>query len=630
MRLVTGSLADHDVQAAFASVLVDEWRRAGLADVVACPGSRSTPILVALAEAAERGDLRLHVVFDERSAAFLALGLARSGGTTGPPAAVVTTSGTAALELYSAIAEADESGVALLAVTADRPTELHDCGAPQTVRQEGAFGRSVRWEWSPGVPVLASSASWRSSASRAFSEAAGAGRRPGPVHVNLAFREPLLGSADTVLWSGPTGSRVREGRPDGAPWHRAALSKSNRAGPVPQSEIVEMLASAGERGLVLAGPGAGDAGAVAALSGAKGWPVLAEPLSGCRYPGTVAAAHSLLRTELVRSWRPELVLRLGLPWLSRTVNEWLSELSCPQILVDPWGTWPAPDRAPGLVAVASPVALCEAVCAAAGSSAGAGSNEWAGRWAAVEAAAQGAIGSVLGDEEHMTEPAIAREVVRWAPDGSTLMVSASMPIRDVEWWSEPREGLKVVANRGANGIDGVLSTAMGVALGMKQPAKGAGQPAGGTGRHANGAGQPAKGAGRHGGRALALVGDLAFLYDSSALAAAGKLGARLDIVVIDNDGGGIFNFLPQAAEQPPERFERLWGTPHGLDLCAIAGSFGVEAERAADLPALFKLLGQPGDHGVRVIVATTRRAENVAVHKCLHSAVEEAVLGLGL
>ncbi|HXW78441.1 MAG TPA: thiamine pyrophosphate-binding protein, partial [Acidimicrobiales bacterium] len=244
---MTGLPAPQDVQAAFAWVLVDEWQRDGVTDAVVCPGSRSTPLLIALAEAAEHGGIRLHVLLDERSAGFFALGL---GLALGAPAPVVTTSGTAAAELHPAVLEAHHAGVPMLAVTADRPPELHDCGAPQSINQEGLFGDAVRWEVSPGVPDLAAAWSWRSLASRAVIEACGGARRAGPVHLNLAFREPLVGRAGAVL-SGPSdvqlenavklamgsgvafgGDRVlREvvsGRPGGAPWHhrRNAVEKA--------------------------------------------------------------------------------------------------------------------------------------------------------------------------------------------------------------------------------------------------------------------------------------------------------------------------------------------------------------------------------------------------------------------
>jgi 2-succinyl-5-enolpyruvyl-6-hydroxy-3-cyclohexene-1-carboxylate synthase len=607
------------VQAAFASVLVDEWLRAGLTDVVVCPGSRSTPLLVALAEAAERGALHLHVVLDERAAGFFALGL---GLISGVPAPVVTTSGTAAVELHPAVVEAHHSGVPMIAVTADRPEELRDCGAPQSVHQVGLYGGAVRWEADLGVPDLAAAGSWRPVASRSVAEARGGARRPGPVHLNLAFREPLTGSAEVVLGrpaggpvSGPgpgqpvreggvAGGReplgagaellavLRDGRPAGAPWHRVAVPEEV----LPPARVVEMLVAAGERGLIVAGPGSGSAEAVWLLSRSAGWPVVASPTSGCRLPGAVAAVDALLRCAPVRDWRPDIVLRLGAPWASKALNEWLAGLTCRQVLVDRWGAWAAPDRLPGEVVVASPEALCLAVAKA---GVAVPSGAWASRWSLAETTAQSAIDAALLSEEGLTEPGTARTVVRALPSGSALVVSSSMPVRDVEWWTMARQDLLVLANRGANGIDGVLSTALGAA----------------ASRGVSGV--------------TALLGDLAFLYDAgSLLRLAGDL-VDLDVVVVDNDGGGIFNFLPQATVQPRERFERIWGTPHGADLVAIARGYGVEAHEVPGLDWLAgAIAGRSRAEGVRVFVARTPRGANVAVHQRLCSAVREAVVGL--
>lgn len=578
-----------DVQAAFAGALVDEWARAGVTDVVVCPGSRSTPVLVAVGEAAEQGRARLHVVLDERSAGFFALGLGRASGR---PAVVVTTSGTAAAELHPAVIEAHHAGVPLLAVTADRPAELQDCGAPQTIRQPGLFGECLRWESAPGVPDLAAAGAWRSLASRAVLEALGGAHRPGPVHLNLAFREPLLGSAAAVR-------PAIAGRPGARPWHRARP----RAELLPPPDVVDLLAKAGERVVVVAGNGAGDDAqgpqAVRRMARATGWPVLADPLSGCRTPGSVASADALLRAAAVRQWQPDLVLRLGAPWASRVVNEWLAGLQCPQVLVDPWGAWAAPDRSPGEVVVASPGALCRAVAERADALRAGTPSDWAKRWALAEKLAQGAIDAALTQERALTEPGIARCLVSAVPRGSNVVVSSSMPVRDVEWWAKPRDGVRFLANRGANGIDGVLSTALGVAAGS--------------------GGRPS----------TALMGDLAFLYDAGALLGASERGLDLDVVVVDNDGGGIFNFLPQASGQPPERFERLWGTPHGADLCALSRAYGASVEEVPDLGRLGSALSGGGvGKGLRIFVARTDRAANVTVHRSLHTAVDAALTGL--
>jgi 2-succinyl-5-enolpyruvyl-6-hydroxy-3-cyclohexene-1-carboxylate synthase len=396
---------------------------------------------------------------------------------------------------------------------------------------------------------------------------------------------------------------------------------------VPPADVVRLLAGAGGRGLIVAGAGAGSAAgpevvwqlseAVRQLSEAMGWPVLASPLSGCRLPGAIGAADALLRSRVVQGWRPDIVLRLGAPWASRVVNEWLAGLECPQVLVDPWGTWAAPDHVPGEVVVTSAVGLCRAVATAVnagqtgqagqagraapagrGATAGVGSA-WELQWSMAESAAQDAIDGALARENELTEPGIARTLLGAAPSGGTVLLSSSMPVRDVEWWGWPRDGLRVVSNRGTNGIDGVLSTALGLASSADA------------------------------GPVTALLGDLAFLYDAGALLRAAKMRADLDLVVVDNNGGGIFSFLPQAAGQPPERFEVLWGTPHGTDLVSVARGYGVEVEEVRDLGKLATAVAEGGrGKGFRVLVAKTDRADNVAVHGRLCAAVDEAVTAL--
>ena len=561
------------IQDAFAATVVDEWVRGGVTDAVVAPGSRSTPLAVALAA---DGRLRLHVVLDERSAAFFAVGL---GLASGRPAVLLTTSGTAAAELHPAVAEAHHARVPLVACTADRPPDLHHVGAPQTIVQETLFAGAVRWAHAPGVPDEGSRGTWRSLAARTLAEATAGPVGPGPVHLNLAFREPLVGTPDAPP----------PGRADGGPWHVRRPSVT-----APPADVVARLAGGG-RGVVMAGAGAGDPAAVGALAAALGWPLLADPRSGCRVPGpsTVAAADALLRVPpFVAAARPDLVLRLGAPWASRVMGEWLAALDVPQYLVDPHGAWLDPGRSATTVVGADPTLLATAVVAAAPRPA---PVEWRLRWSGAESAAQAALDAALAEGPELTEPGIARAVVGALPAGATLFASSSMPVRDVEWYGRPRSGLRVLSNRGANGIDGVVSTAFGAAV------------AGGA-------------------HTVALVGDLAFLHDTNALlvppATAGGVDAT--VVVVDNDGGGIFSFLPQASALPPERFERLLGTPHGLDLCAVARAHGVEATEVRSVGEV-AAAAAAAPAGVRVVVARTDRTANVAVHDALHRAVAAAV-----
>jgi len=572
-----------DVQAAFCAVLADEWARAGVTEAVVAPGSRTTPLVLAL-DAEQR--IRVHVVLDERSAGFVALGL---GQAAGRPAVVATTSGTASVELHPAIVEASYAGVPLIAATADRPPELHQVAAPQTIDQEALFGGAVRWTCSPGVAELSSAGSWRSLASRCVAETGG--RAPGPVHINLAFREPLVGSGDDLV--------IPSGRPSGAPWHDSA---GWLAGAAPDVVVDLLRCHAGARGLIVAGAGAGDASSLLAAADRLGWPVLADPRSGCRTAErpVIAAADALLRVPSVAGWRPDVVLRVGAPWSSKVVNQWLGALpsDVPQVLVDPQQAWRDPERTASHVLATDPEGLISAVVGGLPADSG-GISEWYGSWLAAESAAREVFEAHLGASgpQSLSEPAVARAALAGLPDGGQLVVSSSMPIRDVEWYGAPRPGIRVLANRGVNGIDGVLSTAIGVAL-------------------------------AHGRPTLALMGDLAFVYDAGAMVWIATREVALTVVVVDNDGGGIFSFLPQASTLESPVFERYWGTPHGLDLGALARAYGVDVLPVTGRSQLDALVSDAAKPGVRVGIVRSDRAANVDTHDLLHASVAAAVEGL--
>ncbi|HET9611054.1 MAG TPA: 2-succinyl-5-enolpyruvyl-6-hydroxy-3-cyclohexene-1-carboxylic-acid synthase, partial [Acidimicrobiales bacterium] len=597
-----------DVQAAFAATLVDEWVRAGLTDAVVCPGSRSTPLALALAD---DGRVRVHVHHDERSGAFLAVGL---GLAAGHPAVVLTTSGTAAAELHPGVVEADLAAVPLLVCTADRPPELRDVGAPQAIDQVHLFGRSVRWYGDPGVPEAAGAGRWRPLAARAH--AATRGARPGPVHLNLPFREPLVGTPGPLPpargagpWVGTLdagGSRPAVGRLAAGGAHPAVGGPGREREPgagVPAA-VADLVGDlAGRRGLIVAGLAALDGPAVHAAAAALGWPVVAEP----RSPAWIAAAtlvghvDALLRSpRAATALRPDVIVRLGAPGSSRVVNEWLAGSGAVEVVAGAPG-WSDPSGTAAVVVDGDPGALVAALAGAATRPDGPAMDPgWLARWQAASAAAASAVGAVLGDgpppgggpvpARTPSEPAVARAVVRAVPEGGHLVVSSSMPIRDVERYAEARPGtphreVTVHANRGANGIDGVVSTAVGVALASAAPT-------------------------------VLLIGDVAFLHDSNGLLGAARRGVDLVCVVVDNDGGGIFSFLPQARVVGDERFESLFGTPHGLDLVALAAAYGVDARRlgaADDVEAAVATAAAKG--GAHVLVVATDRRANVEVHR---------------
>ena len=549
------------VQATFAATLVDEWVRLGVTDAVVCPGSRSTPLALALHDR-----LRAHVRLDERSAGFYALGLAMA---TGRPSVLCVTSGTAAAELHPAVVEAHYARVPLIVCTADRPPELHHTGAPQTIDQEGLFTTSTRWAATPGVPVPGQEATWRPLAVRAFAESQHGPSGPGPVHLNLAFREPLGGE------SGPLPPQL--GLDVAAP-PRAA----------PRRLGVPLTG----RGIVVVGglsPAPPDLDKVLALAQQLRWPVLADPRSRCRVVGTVAAADAIVR---VGPPLPETVLLLGAPWLSKALAGYVSEASragARIVVLDPWRQWPDPTRAATEFHHGDPDAWLSGAMEEAQPCEG----SWLESWTEREEKAQAAIAETLGTD--LNEPQVARAVHSHAAEtAATIVVSASMPIRDLEWFapavsSPPR----VFANRGANGIDGIVSTALGVAA-----------------TEAN-----------H--RTIALLGDLAFLHDVSGLVNIPEVPCTF--VVVDNGGGGIFSFLPQAEELGLDTFERLFGTPPSSDLGEVARGFGLTVVEVSELSELEAALSASPRTPALVRAKVPGRAQNAALHQALNEAVRRAL-----
>jgi 2-succinyl-5-enolpyruvyl-6-hydroxy-3-cyclohexene-1-carboxylate synthase len=563
--------APEDLQATFCATLLDEWVRAGVTHAVLAPGSRSTPLALALAA---DGRLRLHVHQDERSAGFLALGLALGGWE---PVVVLTTSGTAAVELHPAVVEADLARVPLIVCTADRPPELVGVGAPQAIDQTHLFGRSVRWFHEPGVADAAAASRWRALAARAYAEATGPS--PGPVHLNLAFREPLVG----------TPGDLPPGRAGDAPWTwRAAEDDPARPAVTLAGDL------AGRRGLIVAGAGSGGGPALDRLARALGWPVVAAPQADvwAVADGAIPHVDSLLRVRAVaEALRPEVIVRLGAPLASRVVGEWLAATGAAEIACAGVDAWIDPHGTATVVLATEPDGLVEAWAAEADHVDPVDGGRWRARWSELGARAAAAVDEALATDAG-SEPAVARAVTGALPDGGCLVASSSMPVRDLEWFARPGPPITVHANRGANGIDGVVSTAVGVAEASGVPT-------------------------------ALLIGDLAFLHDSNGLLGAAGREVRLAIVVVDNDGGGIFSFLPQAATVAADRFELLYGTPHGLDLVAVAQAYGVPARRTDDVAADVAAALTGG--GIHVLVAPSTRAGNVEVHARLHAAVAAAV-----
>jgi 2-succinyl-5-enolpyruvyl-6-hydroxy-3-cyclohexene-1-carboxylate synthase len=439
---------------ALATVLVDELVRCGVRHAVLCPGSRNAPLSFALHAAEQAGRLALHVRIDERSAAFLALGMALRSGV---PVPVVCTSGTAAANLHPAVLEAHHAGIPLLAVTADRPAELVGTGANQTVHQAGLFGTAVR-----AAPSLAATsdyaqhAQWRSTVDRAVAAARGAlGGGPGPVHLNVPFREPLVPLASPE--AAPDRLEVLEGRPTNAPWTVVP------AGPPVRIEVELDL---GRRILVIAGHGAAAA--------PPGLPLVAEPTAP-GWPDGLVTGPWLLDSPVLEALRPEQVLVLGRPTLHRPVQRLLADPTVAVTVLTDRPEWT--DVAGTAVAVGTAL-RCS----------GLPDPEWLRRWQQADGRAAAAVSSTVDDHPEATGLGVARLMLPALPAGALLLLGSSNPIRDVSLAARPRRGLTVLANRGVAGIDGTIAAATGAAL-------------------------------MHGGPGYALVGDLTFLHDANGLLA---------------------------------------------------------------------------------------------------------------
>ncbi len=558
---------------ALATVLVDELVRGGVREAVLSPGSRSAPLAFALHAADAAGRLRLHVRIDERSAAFLALGLAKASAR---PVPVVTTSGTATANLHPAVLEAAHAGTPLLLLTADRPTELRGSGANQTVDQLGLYGSAVRLFVELGAPGerVGDNAAWRSRTCRVLSAALGdLGTPPGPVHVNVGLREPLTPDGDAG-WVEPL-----DGRPGGAPW-TARVPVPSPAAPLddlPARTVVVIGDSTRQQ-----------ASAALALARRRGWPVVAEPSSGAGpvrevllVPELLLGAHGWLDAH-----RPERVLVVGRPTLSRSVGRLVA--GSPSDVVTRLGSWPDPTGAASRVLPAVPLHADGPV-----------DGQWLQTWSdashrADDAAAGPVEAAVLAGD--VVEPVVAGRVAAAVPLDGLLVVGSSKPVRDL-FLAGPQPGVAVLANRGVAGIDGMVSTALGAAL--------AHQAGGGA-------------------AAYALLGDLTLLHDANGLV-LGPDEARPDltVVVVNNDGGAVFGLLEQGGEQHAGAFERVFGTPHGVDLAALCAATRTPHVRVTDLVALDDaLVPAPG---LRVVEVVTDRTAAVALDRAVRAAVAAAL-----
>ena len=560
---------------ALALVLVDELARGGVRHACLAPGSRSAALAIALEEDEH---IELHVVHDERSAAFLALGIARA---TRLPVPVVSTSGSAPANFYPAVVEASQGRVPLLVLSADRPPELRATGSNQTTDQIKLYGDLVRWFHEMGVaePIQDAPRYWRSVACRALTEATYP--LPGPVHLNLAFREPLVPDE-----SGEGFPFDLSGRANGAPWTASAVAG------LPSPVLVERLSTQverAERGLIVCGGGTADPAAAILLAEAAGWPLLAEAHSGARTgPNAISTYDALLRSENFAAEEPDLVIRVGRTGTSKALAHYLSE-NVEQVVIDPAPFQVDPERTSSAAIITDAGLLLRSVAGGVGSRP---PGDWIERWRAAERIARSAIDEVLGGDA-ISEPRTARDVARSIHDGGTLVVASSMPVRDLDAFMAPRSGLRIVSNRGTSGIDGFVSTALGVALASDGPM-------------------------------IALAGDLSMLHDQNGFLLLSSEEVDCTFVVINNDGGGIFSFLPQSGHGT---FERVFGTPHGVNFAQLAATYGIGHSKIDSAASLVDAVSAPPE-GVRLLEVVTDRAENRAFHQEIARRVAEALEGL--
>jgi len=579
--------ASHDTHVLLAA-FAEELGRCGIAAACTSPGSRCAPLVRALtAEPA----LTCYSHLDERCAGFFALGHARATGT---PVAVTCTSGTAAAELAPAVIEAWEGCVPLIVLTADRPPELRDTGAGQAIDQLKLYGTAVKWFFEVGDhPATAERVRWmRTLACRAF--AAASAWPPGPVHLNFPLREPLVPT-------GPVAERA-PGRPDGRPWLRLPAAPVWPGAAADHAERLEHasrpLLVAGDLGARGSEAWASAAGALARVAERTGAPLLADPLSGARR-GTAAIAHYdlLLRCEeFAAAHVPDVVLRLGDLPTSKPLRRWLADLpGVEQLAVVPGRGWPDPDGVlDAAVAADVGAGIVEAMAELVGDdpSRPPPATEWLESWRAADRNAAAALGEVL--ESELSEPGVARLLAEHLPAGSTLWVASSMPIRDVEaFWPPTDRPVRMLANRGANGIDGTVSSAFGAAAASRGPV-------------------------------VALVGDVALAHDLGGLLAATRLSLSLIVVAINNDGGGIFEFLPVAGQEA--FYEQHVATPHGLDFAGAAELYRLHFERPTDLDALARSLDDAlARRSSTLIEVRTGRHENRELHARCEAAVCQAL-----
>jgi len=555
--------APKTANATFCATLCDQLWVNGLRAAFIAPGSRSTPLALALVE---HHDIHVEIFHDERSAGFAALG---HGLVTRTPALVLCSSGTAGAHFFAAVIEADASAVPMIVCTADRPPELWGRGAPQTIDQSALYGNKVRDFVEPGPPDDLDPSSWRPLANQLW--AAATGPLPGPVHANLSFRDPLAGTPGEL----PVAIGAVE-----------ALDTEP-----PDSGLVDAVAAdlVAKRGVLVVGRHESNSDDLVALAELLNWPIVCDHRSGCRTDAhAIQYFDAILREpSFADEHFPDVVLRVGEIVSSKSTSQWLARCGADVIASRPHGRNIDPEDIARLQfderSFIAPLreAIADADSAAC-------EPDWFAAWASADQRATEIVRAAQLDSS--SEIAFTAQVVDQAPEGTHLVVSSSMPVRHVEWFAGAGDGITVVANRGANGIDGVLATAIGVAL----------------------TGVPT----------ACLIGDIALLHDSSSLIALREREVDLTIFVIDNDGGGIFSFLPQHELLGGEVFEQLFGTPHGTNITALAAAHGIPVTK---WDAATTQIYPPAAQRAQIVLGRFDRVNSYEKHNELTAAVAAGV-----
>jgi 2-succinyl-5-enolpyruvyl-6-hydroxy-3-cyclohexene-1-carboxylate synthase len=572
---------DRDALTAYAASFVDELAQNGMKHVVVSPGSRSTPLALLLVE---HPDIEIHINVDERSASFFALGLAKA---LKEPVGLLCTSGTAAANFYPAVIEAYYSRVPLIVLTADRPHELRDVGAPQAIDQIHLYGRQVKWFVEMALPESTDEMMRYARTIGARAVATAATEPAGPVHLNFPLREPLIPDLEQA-----EGYRQNKMTP------AVLIDSGERSLSASQIDAVATTLSQAKQGMIVCGelPHPGMKEAIKALADKLAFPVLADPLSQLRSGShdkaiIIDAYDTFLRDEAAKAaFRPDVILRFGTMPVSKPLLLFMKkQKQAITLVVDGGAGWREPAGLATNMIYSEEKDFCQRVCEKVTV---ASDDKWLGLWQTVNVATKNALASIR-DEEELSEGKLFSLLADMLPLESNLFVGNSMPIRDLDtFFLNNGKGIKTFANRGANGIDGVVSTALGVSTVSKNT--------------------------------VLAIGDLSFFHDMNGLLAAKLQKQNITILLINNDGGGIFSFLPQANEK--EHFEMLFGTPHGLDFSHTAKLYGGIYHKVQNWDELKKVFTESfGIQGLKIIEVPTERESNLQKHRNLWSFVSQEI-----